>query len=122
MMVQTGPLPSAEELSKYEEVSPGLADRLVQRMEKQSDHRMQLESKALDADIRSRYLGQVLAAIIACTFLVGGCYFAVKGHPVEGATVAGGSVLGLVTVFITGKALQSKERNEKVKKLMGQDG
>src|SRR5258708_7051923 len=89
--LQTGPLPSPEQLEKYELVCPGLALRLALRMEMQSDHRMALEARALEADIRSRYLGQWLAAFIAIAFLLGGCYFAATGHPVEGSVVAGGS-------------------------------
>ena len=39
-----GPIPSPQDLARYEAVIPGLGDRLINRFEKQSDHRMALES------------------------------------------------------------------------------
>jgi uncharacterized membrane protein len=40
----SGPLPPSEELERYNQVVPGLADRLVTTFEKQASHRMELEN------------------------------------------------------------------------------
>ncbi len=81
---------------------------------------MELERSVIAADIRSRYVGQVFALVIALAFLAGACFFAYKGHPVEGAALAGVSLAGLVSVFVSGRALQAKERVEKEKVKRGQ--
>lgn len=47
----SGALPPPEMLKQFEEVLPGLAERLVSRMEKQSDHRMKLEGIAVPAQL-----------------------------------------------------------------------
>ncbi len=47
----SGPLP-APQLGEYNQVLPGLADRIVSAMENQSAHRIGLEKAAQDADIQ----------------------------------------------------------------------
>jgi len=53
----SGPIPSADELAKYEAVLPGAAERLlsiheeqVARLGKQADHRMELEKTVVFGD------------------------------------------------------------------------
>jgi uncharacterized membrane protein len=78
LSVFSGPLPSANELAKYEMILPGFANRLLTRHERQLvlteeqvRHRFGLENKSLFmANIRS-YLGMILAgAIPFCTACV----------------------------------------------------
>ena len=42
-MARSSPLPSPKELREYEQIVPGIADRLINSLEKQQNHRMELE-------------------------------------------------------------------------------
>ena len=82
-----GPIPSPERLRQFEEVQSGLADRIVSMAERQQDHRMLMESSALDidhkivdSDVRQSYLGTVLGFIFAMAFLAIGGWLAANGH------------------------------------------
>lgn len=63
----SGPLPPPAALKQYEDITAGLADRIVQMAESEMTHRHQIEAKAIDADIRladseyiERRIGQFL--------------------------------------------------------------
>ena len=43
----TGPIPSPDAFQQYDEILPGAADRILEMAEKQSDHRMEWEQRAL---------------------------------------------------------------------------
>ena len=43
----SGPIPPPEALARYEEIQPGAADRILKMAEKQQEHRMALETKAI---------------------------------------------------------------------------
>ena len=49
----SGPIPPASELEKYEKIQQGAADRIIRMAEKQSSHRQAMETKMLDATIKT---------------------------------------------------------------------
>ncbi|MBF0103061.1 MAG: DUF2335 domain-containing protein [Desulfobacterales bacterium] len=49
--------PSPETLERYNEIIPGLADRLFKLFETQVEHRHTLEKKVIISDIRDSNLG-----------------------------------------------------------------
>jgi len=51
MSIYAGPIPSADELAKYENILPGSANRILEMAEKQSRHRQNMESEMLKANI-----------------------------------------------------------------------
>ncbi len=55
--VHSGPLPDPQSLGMYEEVLPGLADRIVKMTESQVAHRHALDRRALDIVSRNTLLG-----------------------------------------------------------------
>jgi uncharacterized membrane protein len=65
------PLPPPRLLAEYEQTLPGISHRLVERMEQQTEHRMSLESRKIDADISNERRGQLFAFIIAVIGLLG---------------------------------------------------
>ena len=82
-----GPIPSPDDLSRFEAVHSGLADRIVSMAEREQQHFMHMESsqleierKRVDADIRQSYLGTVLGFIFAMSFLAVGAWLAANGH------------------------------------------
>ena len=118
--VHSGPLPPPEDLAKYNMVLPDAAERIFRMAELQQAHRMELEKQVVGSDVQRSKWGQVLAAGVTGMCLLTGYGFARLGHPVEGAGVITTNIIGLATVFIVGRAMQKKEREEKAKVQAGQ--
>jgi uncharacterized membrane protein len=76
----SGPLPPPETLEKYEQITAGLADRLVRMAENQSAHRQKLEKRVLDADIIKSFLGILAATIIVLAGISGGVIVSLYGN------------------------------------------
>ncbi len=108
-----GPLPPAKQLEEYEKIIPGLAERLVQRMEKQSDHRMVLEAKVVKNDIVKSYVGQFFAFIISMSAIGAGYQAIISGQNPWGIAPIVTSLIGLVTVFIVGKKRHEKSLQQR---------
>lgn len=53
----SGPLPDPDTLQRYEQVLPGLAERIVAMAEKQSDHRQSLERAVILNGIKAEGRG-----------------------------------------------------------------
>ena len=101
----TGPLPAPEVLGEYDAVLPGLAERIVALTEREQQYRIEVNKKVLDANIRSRTLGQWLGAILSAIALGVAGFFGYMGSPVQG-TILGCTVLGIL-----GGLLYMKQRD-----------
>lgn len=117
----SGPIPSPEVLAKYEEVIYGLADKLIDRFEKQSDHRMELEKKVTDADILQSRMGLIFGAVIAMSFLWCSYHLVMSGHDVAGGTLGASSIGGIITTFVVGSKKRQVERETKMNALIEPD-
>src|SRR5438034_5455816 len=53
----SGPLPPPDALAKFEQVLPGLADRIMKMAEKQSAHRQSIERNVIEGDTRRSWMG-----------------------------------------------------------------
>lgn len=109
----SGPTPPVEVLEGYERIAPGSAKQILDQFIKQSDHRMALESLVIRSDVRRSWGGLVAGFLVALSFLGAGVTVILSGHDSAGATLATGTVVGLVTVFVVGKSSQQKEREQK---------
>jgi uncharacterized membrane protein len=108
-------------LEQYEHVLPGLADRLVTRMEQQTDHRQGLENRKLNSDITNEKRGQVFAFILALVAIIGSFLLIWQGKSTQGVTLFITTFAGLVSVFIWGRYNQNKElarKREEMKALL----
>lgn len=99
-----GPLPPAEMLADYEQVMPGLADRIVKMAELEQAHRHQLERNEFEHPYAVARRGQILGLAAVVLFLSFAALLAIKGHGVAAATVAGFDIVAILVVFITGQA------------------
>jgi uncharacterized membrane protein len=61
----SGPLPAPETLKKYDEIVPGLAERIVKMAESQGAHRIELEKSVIKNQISESKRGQYFALFIA---------------------------------------------------------
>lgn len=86
-----GPLPPPESLERYDEALPGLAERIVGRMEQESEHRHRLDER-----------GQLIAAILGGGGLVGGLGAIFTNHDWAGVAVIASGVAPLVFAFVKG--------------------
>ncbi len=102
-----GPLPSAAELQRYDQVVPGLAERIVRSWEKETEHRRSLERSWHEAEYRLASRGQSLAAGLSVLILGGSMFLVAQGHGVAGMAVVIAEIAALCGVFIYGRRSQT---------------
>ncbi len=102
-----GPIPPPNILSAYDQVEPGLANRIVTMAEGEAIHRRGIENKIINAQILETTLGQILGFGIGTITIGGGVLASIYGSALLGASICTVGVVGLVSVFIYGR----KENN-----------
>ena len=118
--IVSGPIPPPQVLREYNEIMPGLAERIVAQAERQTEHRISLENKVIGSDIARSRQGLLCGFIVAIVCVIGGVAVAIAGHPAAGATIATGAVGTLAGVFVFGTTARRSERAEKAKMMTGQ--
>ena len=112
----SGPIPSPEALARYEEIQPGAADRIIKMAEKQQEHRMSLETKAIGGQIDQSKRGQIFGFIAILLCIGVAVFFAVAFDMTTFAEIfLTVTMVILVTLFITGKNVMRKDLKEKSK-------
>ena len=85
----------------YEEVLPGSAERILTMAEKEQEHRITWESKALHVMEREVFLGQWFGLGIALCCIIAAVFLAARRYQWVASILAGVSAVGLVGRFIT---------------------
>jgi len=105
-----GPLPPAQELAKYEETLPGLAQTIVDMAQKEqafrhqtSQYEQETERKCYRQLATKTYLGQIGAFVITTTALGGSFWLINNGHSAAGIAGIVAALATLAAVFIAGK-------------------
>lgn len=107
----SGPIPAPEDLFRYEEIHPGLADRIMKMAENQSSHRHQIESQVVVSNIRNEKTGQWMAFFLTAMLMIFGFYLiAVDANHINGYLVAFAPV-----VFHAGNYIWQKREEQKTK-------
>lgn len=121
----SGPIPSADELARYEQVIPGAAERILRfeerkiaMVEDQVHHRIQLERTVVGSDHVRSYIGLVMgfAVTIGAMWLV--YQLGMHGHDILAGTTFLGDMGSMVYLFVVGSNLRRSERQERLKALM----
>jgi uncharacterized membrane protein len=99
----SGPLPPPQILAGYDQVLPGLADRIVSMAESDLRHHQDMQKTALDGEISERKMGQIGGTLVTIVALVISAWVAVSGYPVLGGGLASLTLLGIVTTLIGGR-------------------
>jgi len=107
--IHAGPLPSARELSKYEQVLPGLADRIVTMAESQSVHRQEIENRVITSDSYRATFGLVFAFIIVIGGIIASVYLILNDKQVSGLLLGGTPLAVVVGAFIYQKRNTTEE-------------
>lgn len=76
----SGPLPSPETLHEFEQVLPGLAERIVRMAEQEADHRRLVERRLVGLS----WAGLVSAATLCLVALIGGMLLLWQGKSLSG--------------------------------------
>jgi uncharacterized membrane protein len=104
--MRSGPLPGAEELAAYEEVLPGLANRIVEIAENEQTHRhalnervLEVEGRELDRLVRGQWLGVLVATLCSAVATVA----LLLGYPYVAGVVMGTTIVSLTAVFVVGR-------------------
>jgi uncharacterized membrane protein len=100
-------------LAKFETLYPGASKLLFEQFQDQGKHRMEIEKKVIEANIRSARLGQWMGYSLCMVALVGGGVLVCFGIRTEGLIAAVAGLTALVTVFLTGKFTGQKELKAK---------
>ena len=109
----SGPLPPPEVLGRYSEVVENGAERIMRKFEKQTDHRMELENFAIKNQIKQSGRGQNFGFLIVLLCIGCTVFFAMEGFVSLAIAFGTTTILGLASIFVLGKLLQSKDKDEK---------
>lgn len=101
--IHSGPLPPPKQLSEYEEICPGAAERIIRMAESQIAHRQELEKLTLRANARNSLLGICCGFIIGMSCIVGGIIIALHGLSMVGFGSLLAGLTSLVAVFVYGR-------------------
>jgi uncharacterized membrane protein len=116
----TGPIPSAEELLRYQQVQPDLPERIMRQFErrtdmaeKQSEHRMTQEHRVIGNNILMERLGWFSATLLGLVVLGGSIWLISTGKSVEGLAGVVVSLASLLGLYIFGRKDQVQEVTKK---------
>lgn len=99
----SGPIPSAAELKKYNDIRPDFADRIIKMTEKEVEHRhIVTESNAKEDKILQRR-GQIFSASIAISGMVIAAIVGIFGASAVGYTIAGGALGSPLLISLIGQ-------------------
>jgi len=124
-----GPLPSSQELARYDDRFPGFGERIMRMAEKDQEHIIAIELEQLamqnrgieyasrDAlnEHRRASQGQILGFILMLTVIGGGTVGICTGHDWAGATIITGTLGVLGYVFRTRYSKGEGEGEDKSK-------
>jgi uncharacterized membrane protein len=97
-----GPLPDPSSLREFNEVVPGLAEKIVSEFQNEAAHRRDFEKIALRASIKLDLWSRISAFIFALSALgvAGFCVF--SGQPGAAMAIGGITIAAVVSAFIWG--------------------
>ena len=112
----SGPIPPPSILKQYEEMHAGSADRILKMAEKQSEHRMELEKKAIGGQVDQSKRGQIFGFVIVFLFIIAAFAFAYFFDMKEfAAKFLTWTMVIIVGLFISGKVISFKDLKDKSK-------
>jgi uncharacterized membrane protein len=104
----SGPIPEPEVLREYEQVLPGLAERIVGWTEDVAHHRRTVERSL----VQLSWGGLWSALLLALTTILGGMLLAWYGRSMVGVIGVVGALAGLVIVFLAGQGSMAPDTTQ----------
>ena len=112
-MTYSGPIPHPQLLKEFNDVIPNGADRIMTMAEKQSEHRISLEEKLVNANNRDSLLGVVFGGVIALLIVLGTIFLIYDNKDIQGFSLLIGSSVAYISVFLKSKSRDAKDLEEK---------
>jgi uncharacterized membrane protein len=112
-VIYKAPYPPPDLLKHYNSALPDGAERIMSMVEKQSNHRIALESKIIPKQSSESGRGQIFGFILAILCLISAFILAMNGHDWVAGIIGGTTIIGLITVFVLGKEEQKENLSEK---------
>lgn len=104
----SGPIPHPEVLQLYDATIPGAAERILAMAEKDASHQIEIEKSALNHAAAEVKRGQIFGLIIGMLAFLTSIIALALGSEKTAMALGGTTVIGLVTVFVTGRLKQPK--------------
>lgn len=117
----SGPLPPPEVMGLYNELIPNAAERLLAAFEGQQHHRQGLENRIVDSGIKRSWYGLWCGLAVSLAGIGVAGLAVVYQQQLTASVIGGGTLVGLVTVFITGRSQQEKERTQRRNAMLGDE-
>jgi uncharacterized membrane protein len=109
----SGPLPPPEMLARYNQVVPNGAERIFAMVERQSAHRIDIESHVARQQVKQSGRGQMYALFIGVAGLATSAYALYLGSAGASGTIATVSLGSLAVTFVLGKRSEASSRTSK---------
>lgn len=108
----SGPLPRASELAKYKSIDNSFAERIVRMAEKEQEFRHSIPDKVIKKDFTLKSRGQHYAMAVCFLVIIFASYIAYLGNTDMAGKIAIGTLIGLVSVFVGGRAIDAASRRK----------
>jgi len=105
---RSGPLPRADELKKYAEISPQVLETILSMAEKQQKHRHNVEFRQQKITTFQISLGQFLGFLIAISIIAAGTFLLYNDKNLSGFALLLGGGASLIGVYMYGKKQSGK--------------
>ncbi len=106
--ITSGPIPSPDILTGYDQIVPGAAERILQMAENDATHVHSMQASALEAKKIEVKRGQNYGLAIGIAALAVSALAIFLNQPWVAGTIGGTTVVGLVAVFVTGRVAGKK--------------
>lgn len=111
--IHKGPFPDPATLQALAAIYSNAPKIIFEEFRAQSNHRREMESSTVQANIKAMLRGQIIGGLIGGSGVVGSLVVAAMGHGWAGFGIATSSLIGLVSVFVGGRQAQERERLKK---------
>lgn len=115
----SGPLPHPSDLAKYEQITPGAAERIIKMAENQAAHRQELEKKVINSGVKNSNKGLNFGLFIGLTGFAVVAYCAYLKLQILAGVISAIDLGSLVGVFVYGSIQRKRERTQKEKEMSG---
>lgn len=108
-----GPIPHPRIIREYENILSGSADRILKMAETQQAHRIELEKKSIESQLKYNKRGQIFGFVIFILGILLSVFFALADMKIFAGTFATITVVTIIALFIGGKRAIKKDLEKK---------
>lgn len=118
----SGPMPPPNVLAAYDNLIPGSADRILSMAEREQAFRHKVTESAVAGSGESETSQRRYAFAVVVVMVAAALACVVMDAPQVAVVLGGGTLLGLVTVFLGGRYIEQRQAGEAAEPASGQSG